>query len=376
MTTLLRGSAPWRDRFDIVLALLDREQAAYDPPGWVETVQLDCRGRLLPSLWAVRGLISRRRPDVTLSFLTRANTANALATAGRRTACLVSERVNTSAHLGGGLSGAAARAMVRLTYPRADHVIAVSQGVADDLERNFQVRGDRISVIANPVDHDRIASLAAEPPALPIEGDYIAAAGRLMPNKNFAMLIDAFARAKLPASLVILGEGPLRGALEEQVARMGLSGRVLMPGFLENPFAVLKQAALFALPSNAEGFPNGMVEAMACGLPVVAANCASGPSEILLGRAREDVQGSVHCNAGSLVPQNDPDAFATALQIVFDASERAARGAAALRLSRQFSVEATANRYWHAIEAAIAPPAGSLAASMRSNIQPVGEQSL
>jgi N-acetylgalactosamine-N,N'-diacetylbacillosaminyl-diphospho-undecaprenol 4-alpha-N-acetylgalactosaminyltransferase len=376
MSTLLRASSPLRDRFDISLALLDREAAAYTPPEWVETIQLDCQGRLLSSIRAVRKLVSDLRPDVTLSFLTRSNTANVLATAGRPTTCLISERVNASAHLRGGLSGMAARMMVRATYPRADHVIAVSQGVAQDLRQNFGVKQSRVSVIANPVDHDRIATLSTAAPALSLKGGFVVAAGRLVPNKNFAMLIDAFARADLPASLVILGEGPLRDALQAQIERLGLEGRVLLPGFLDNPFAVLKRAALFALPSNAEGFPNGMVEAMACGLPVVAANCASGPSEILLGRAREDVHGIVHGPAGCVVPQNNPAAFAEALRAVFEPAGRAARAAAALDLSRQFSVERTATRYWAAIDGAMSRRGAAPKSSATGDNHPIGEHGI
>src|SRR3546814_7503495 len=76
MATLLHASAEWRDRYDISLALLDREDAAYASLRWVDTIQFDCHGRLLPSVWAIRRLISRLQPDATLSFLTRANFAN------------------------------------------------------------------------------------------------------------------------------------------------------------------------------------------------------------------------------------------------------------------------------------------------------------
>src|SRR3546814_19623761 len=83
--------------------------------------------------------------------------------------------------------------------------------------------------------------MAAIEPAFSIQGSYIVAAGRLVPNKNFGMLIEAFAQSGLPGSLVIMGEGPLRGALEARIMQLGLEGRVHLPGFLENPFAVLKQ---------------------------------------------------------------------------------------------------------------------------------------
>lgn len=351
MTTVLGASAPWADRYDIKLALLDRETSAYSPPEWVERMELDCRGALLPSLMRVRRLVRRLDPDVTVSFLTRSNVANVMARA--KGACVISERVNASAHFGGGRKANASKAMVRLAYPRADHLIAVSGGVAQDMIDNFGMPDEKVSVVANPVDHARIARLADEPSPLRIEGEYIAAAGRLVPNKNFGMLIDAFDRSGLPGALVILGEGPLRGELEAQVERLGLGGRVLLPGFLDNPFAVLKRASLFALSSNAEGFPNGMVEAMACGLPIVAANCASGPSEILLDRRREQVEGIVHGPAGAVTPPNDPFAFAEAMRAVLDPGLRAARGAAARELSRQFSVERTARRYWDIIEKAL-----------------------
>ena len=220
LATLLAGSEPWRARYDIHLALLDDEPRAYDVPEWVELHQLDAGHKLLPSLTGLRALAGRLKPHATLSFLTRANIANAWAMAGRRRPWLISERVNTSAHLG---SAVAARAMVRLVYPRAAHVIAVSEGVVDDLAAHFGVARSRMSAIANPVDHRRIAELAAEPPAFVPAGPYIAAAGRLVPNKNFPLLLRAYAQAAPPERLVILGEGPERGALEALAASLGIA---------------------------------------------------------------------------------------------------------------------------------------------------------
>lgn len=374
MTTLLRASERWRSRYDMSLVLLDEEPSAYDVPDWVATTQLDCRGKSIVSALALRKHLSALRPDVTLSFLTRANIANIVATAGLPTTCLVSERVNSSAHFSSGMSARANKALVRLAYRRADRIIAVSRGVAQDLFENFAVPASRLSVIANPVDHEGIAAMAAQMPALAIAGDYIVAAGRLVPNKNFAMLIDAFAQAGLPGSLIILGEGPLRPELAAQIARLGLTGRVHLPGFVDNPFAILKRATLFALPSNAEGFPNGLVEAMACGIPVVAANCASGPAEILLGRTRETVRGLTPCDAGAVSPTNDAASFARALRLVHDPAKRAGHGEAALQASGQFGTDRTAARYWAVIEHAIASarpdPAPDAAAATRS--QPSG----
>lgn len=349
MTTLLAASQPWRDRYDLHLALLDREPRAYAAPDWVQTTELDCRGGLPRAIRGLRELVGVLAPDVVLSFLTRANVASALAVAGRNSRLVMSERVNTSSHL----TSRAAKLMVRATYPRADRIIAVSTGVADDLSRNFGVRRSPLKVIANPVDHDAIARGAGQAPPFPIHSDDVVAAGRLVENKNFAMLIEAWARAGLPGRLLILGEGPLRATLEADIARRGLADRILLPGFVPNPFAVFARAGVYALPSNAEGFPNGLVEAMACGLPVVAANCASGPSEILLDRRREEVMGTAFSSAGALVPTDDAGAFAAALAQIHRDAGRQRIGEAARTLAQRYSVAETTRRYWAVLEDAL-----------------------
>ena len=360
LVTLLGASGPWRDRYDMHLVLLDDEPRAYDVPDWVNVHQLDARYRLLPSLAGFRALAARLSPHATLSFLTRANVANAWAMAGRGRPWLISERVNTSAHLG---NARAAKAMVRMAYPRATHVIAVSDGVVDDLATNFGVARSRMSAIANPVDHRRIAELAAEQPAFVPAGPYIVAAGRLTPNKNFPLLLRAYASAALPERLVILGEGPERGALRGLATSLGIADRVDMPGFAANPFAIVARARAYAMPSNAEGFPNGLVEAMACGVPVVATNCASGPSEILAGRPRDAITGAIEVEAGTLVPTDDVAAFAAALGRLLAEPRRSDCGARARERSEAYGVERAAASYWARIEAALGVPSTALATS-------------
>jgi N-acetylgalactosamine-N,N'-diacetylbacillosaminyl-diphospho-undecaprenol 4-alpha-N-acetylgalactosaminyltransferase len=361
MATLLRYSGDRRDRFAMSLALLDNQPSAYAPPDWLPVHHLDAGGGLAQSARRLRGLVRAQRPDLVLSFLTRSNVAACLATAGTGIPFAISERVNTSAHLPRSLSGRVSRQLVRLTYPRARRVIAVSEGVAEDLCRNFGVAGARIRVLANPVDDDLIRARANEPVASPVDAPYVVAMGRLVPNKNFALLIDAFADAAVPGKLVILGEGPERAALEHRIADRDLGGRVLLPGFLDNPFPLIAAADCYALPSNAEGFPNGLVEAMALGLPVISTDCPSGPSEILGERPRGGRSGLDCAAHGLLVPCDDRGALAEGLRRFQDRDLRQRYAHAARIRADAFSVTASVDRYWEVIgdalaEASVATP--------------------
>lgn len=370
LSTILNASGDWAERYDLHLALLDDETRVYSIAPQVTVHQLDSRHKFGASVVQLRRLVARLHPAATLSFLTRANVANAAAMAGRGRPWLISERVNTSAHLGSGRAALFSRALVRLSYPRASHVIAVSEGVVNDLATDFGVARERMSAIANPVDHARIAALAAEDAEFAITRDDVVAAGRLVPNKNFAMLLDAYAASDVRGRLILMGEGPERAALAAQASRLGIADRLVMPGFVANPFAVLARAGVFALPSNAEGFPNGLVEAMACGLPVVATNCASGPSEILANARREDVMGPRKVDAGALVPTNDMTAFAQALARVHAAPDRAQMAQPAKARSLDYGVERATQAYWRRIEAALPnpmrAPGGAAPLSLRS----------
>lgn len=350
MTTLLRHSTSWRGRYDMSLALLDGEPNAYAPPDWVAVHRLDADFSLVRSVVRLRRLVRRVRPDIVLSFLTRANVATGAAVAGTGIPFIISERVNTSAHLPGGLAGLAGRATVRFAYPHADHVIAVSQGVADDLIHAFAVPPERISVLSNPVDGDAIRARAdvsdADGPAPP----YVIAMGRLVPNKNFPLLIDAFAAAAIPGQLVIFGEGPERPALERQIAARGMTGRIVLAGFTENPFPAIAAAQCYVLPSNAEGFPNGLVEAMTLGVPVISTDCPSGPSEILAERAPGRTAGLDMAAHGLIVPCDDRDALAQALRCLQDPALRDRYAKAARARAEDFAVSAAVARYWAVIE--------------------------
>lgn len=351
MCTLLRHSELYRDEFDMTLALLDNEERANTPPAWLEVRQLDCAKSSLKSLVGVRKLIHELKPDVTVSFLTRANVVSVL---NARGPCIISERANTSVHFPRTLGGLVSETTVRATYPLAARVIAVSEGVAQALRDDFGVPARRIVAIPNPVDIAAIAALADQPPPFEVGGPFILAVGRLIEPKNFAMLIRAFASSGIDAKLVIAGEGVERAKLQRTAQVCGVSDRVLLPGFLRNPYALMARAHAFVLSSSVEGFPNALVEAMAVGAPVIATNCPSGPSEILAEAPRERVGGLAFAKHGILTPMEDMDAMAAALIALEDTVRRDAYAEKAKARANDFAAAGAAQRYWHVIRAALA----------------------
>lgn len=206
------------------------------------------------------------------------------------------------------------RSLRRWLYPRSDHIISKSEGIKHALITHFGCRTGQVTAIANPVDIARIDMLAAEPPdhhwLTNRETSVILAVGRLEPQKDYATLLYAFAllRQSRPARLIILGEGGERFALEALAQRLGVAGDVDMPGFARNPYALMRDSDLYVLSSRWEGWPNALVEALACGTPVVATDCDSGPRDIL--RDGE---------FGTLVPVGDVDALARAMHAALDA---------------------------------------------------------
>lgn len=244
---------------------------------------------------------------------------------------------------------------IRALYPRADLVIGVSQGVTDDLVEHFGVSRAKSCAIHNPIDLERVRLEAASPlddpwfapdAGIPV----LLAVGKLQPAKGYSDLIDSFRtiRAAGPARLAILGQGPDRNALEALVASAGLSQDVRFLGFDANPYRWLARATVFVHAAHWEGFPNVLVEAMACGAPVVSTDCPSGPAEILTdGRD------------GFLVPVGDTAAHARRTLALLDSSELRARvrEAATLRV-QAFTASRIVERYAAAFEEVIgsSPP--------------------
>jgi len=217
----------------------------------------------------------------------------------------------------------------------SDYLVAVSGGVALEVRSLGWLPSERIILIPNPVLDGRLAVSAKSKSEHPWLGSHeipvVISAGRLTPEKNFGLLIEAFQRvlADRAARLLILGEGACRTELEGKIAQAGLADAVELFGYASNPYPYIREADVFALSSDYEGFGNVLVEAMAVGTPIVSTDAPHGPREIL-----------ENGKWGRLVSTGNADALAAAILESLDAP----RGSAQARV-REFTVEASGGRY-------------------------------
>ena len=180
-------------------------------------------------------------------------------------------------------------ALIRWLYPSSNKIIAVSQGLKDELVDFLDIDKDLITVIPNPVKLPLSISELTSPSchAWLEQGQppVVLGVGRLVKQKDFATLIKAFALVmqSIESRLIILGEGPELPFLQKLVFDLGIETNVDFPGFDLNPFSYMKRAKVFVLSSLWEGFPNALIQALACGCPVVSTNCSYGPYDILSG---------------------------------------------------------------------------------------------
>lgn len=297
---------------------------------------------------ALTDYLAGHRPDLLISADTYCNLVAIWARrlAGTSTKIIVSEHNTLSVQLRRPERRRAWRwrhapALIGHVYPQAHAIVTVSNGVGDDLARTCDLPRERIATIYNAVhfgpDLDRQAKAPLDeglfpPDDLPI----VLGVGRLVGPKDFATLIRAFAlvRARRPARLVILGEEQKRGErgrLLNLARSLGIEDHVHLLGHVANPYRFFSRASVFVLSSYREGLGNVLIEALACGCPVVSTDCPHGPAEIL-----------DHGTYGRLVRVGDHQGMAAAIAATLDAPPRPeflrARGAA-------FSAERAATAY-------------------------------
>ena len=296
---------------------------------------------------ALRDYIRASRPEIVVSFLSYFSVLTAVRAARVDAQVVFNQQTPMTAFLTdrdypwrGRWHRLLFSVVTRAGYAAADLVVTTSRGVADDLESAFGVRADRIAVVPNPVDLDTVTTAAAEPLDEGYQSQWhhpvIVAAGRLADAKNYPLLIDAMAllRQRVPARLFILGQGELEGSMRARIAERGLGDAVVLCGFQKNPWKFIAKADVFALTSHYEGFGNVMIEAMACGVPVVA-TASAGTRDIV--RDGHD---------GVLVENHDAASVAAALErLLGDTALRSRFGAAAREGAKRFALHEVAAQY-------------------------------
>jgi len=298
-----------RERWEPHLALFSGH-VTYDVPADVPRFVLQQVGWRTSwrTITQLRQRILELQPDVVLSTIDYATLFTGLALRG------IEPRPRWVARLGlntdrrsFSLRDFVSRVALRFLYRGVDQFVANSAGLAEQFQRRFAVSVAKMTTIFNPVDTNQLAAQAADSPLRPRDSSLplLVFAGRLHQQKRPDLLLDAYAelRRTTHARLWILGDGPLREALQASIDRQGWTEDVQLLGFQTNPFPFIAQADLFILTSDHEGMPNALLEAQALGIPAVATRCPFGPEEIICDHV-----------TGRLVPCGDAIALATAVR--------------------------------------------------------------
>jgi len=265
--------------------------------------------------------IHKEKPNVIVSMLTHNNIMamlSGLFFGIRVIACehnTLSEVIKTKE--GRRILGFPVSLLVKIFYRFAAKIIAVSGGIRSNLISDFGMRSEKVQTIYNPIDLIRINDLISDSPEHPFfreQTPLVIAMGRLTQQKGFDILLKAFSVviSEIDAGLIIMGEGPQRAYLENIIRDLGITDKVYLAGFQRNPYAFLAHSDIFILSSQYEGLPMAILEALACGIPVISTDCRSGPREILQ-----------NGQCGILVPVNNETTLAEAItRLLKDTGQR------------------------------------------------------
>ena len=337
-----------RDRYEPGLALL-RDDIAYRLAEGVPVAVVGPSGKSHPWTWPativrLARLIDEWKPDVVLSAFAHYNrlACEAIALSNTSPRWIARVAVDPTWDDRGYLKLWSSRA-----YRRAGQVMANSKGLAEALPRQYPSLAGRVRTLYNPTDFREIDRLSKEKPVLKLpHKPTVISVGRLNKQKRHDLLLRSFAMAakKVDACLVILGDGKLRSSIEDEIRALSLQESVLLPGFQDNPYAVLARCDLFVLSSDYEGLPNALIEAQGIGLASVSTDCPYGPSEII-----------DPGKTGLLGPTGDVDKLAAAIVELLEAPDtrRAMGDAARQRARHKFSVHAVLSELQALIESCV-----------------------
>ncbi len=280
---------------EIDLILNSREHIVYPYRGNIISLDLEpqenrsgllYQGKVFfKRLRLLRKLKREKGYNAVISFLDSANIANIL-TGKKFCKTIVSVRTRLSGENNWKYKIIVSN-LVKLLYNKADKVVAISEGVRQDLIDNFNIKKENVCTIYNCYDVKEIQEKAAMPcEEVEVEQDSfsIATMGRFVQQKGQWHLLRAFKevlKEEPKAKLYILGEGELQDYLYKMVDELEMRESVIFCGFLKNPFSLISKVKLFVFPSLWEGFGNALVEAMACGVPCIASDFKYGAREIM-----------------------------------------------------------------------------------------------
>lgn len=279
--------------------------------------------------------LRKNRPAAVLSSVFAANVTALAACCLTRTRCVIREAYWAREDAAGGslLGRLTNHLALGLLYRRADAIVSLSEDLADHVHRLTGIQRERVVVISNPLIHAEDAPPPVSLPSTWGNAPLVLACGRLVPQKDYPTLLRAFSqlRKHMPAHLVILGEGPLKGELAALSDELGIGKQVLFAGYSANPHAWMRRADLFVSTSRWEGFPNVLLEALECGCPI-ASTRSSDAIDLILDHGRY----------GTIVPFGDNQAIAQAMMA---ALSRGGRTMPESKHLQRFSIEAVTKQY-------------------------------
>ncbi len=281
-----------RSQYDIKFVVFEDADAYSNLDPAIDVICLHKRNRwdFLKLIYGLRKFIKFYQPDVVISAIYYTNLIALLSSINlrKKSRLLITEHSYPTAALQRTRLEWLKRLLIRVLYNNATKIIAVSAGIKQSLVKDLKVSSTRIEVIYNPVSLREIEQKVVSPsnPCLKSEESVIRiiSAGRFVFAKRFDRLLRAFAMVKEKIGnvhLIILGEGELLEQIKALAVDLKIGQDVTLPGFQANPYAWFADSDMFVLSSDYEGFPMVILEAMACGVPVVSIDCHSGPNEII-----------------------------------------------------------------------------------------------
>lgn len=267
----------------------------------------------------LRKLKQKLNVDCAISHLEGADYVNVLSTRGEKTILCIHGSKKYDRAIRGAMGWVRKNILIKILYKHASRIVTVAQGIANELQQDFSISPAQITVVPNAIDLKKIQDLSradSESFEELFDKPVVITHGRLAPEKNQALLIALAARPELRGKIktVIIGDGPLLDELVDHAKSLNLrvydrrtglplttEADVYFLGFLSNPFGLLRRSSIFAFPSLFEGMPMALIEAMACGLPVIARDCPYGPAEVL-NPAQQNILQNQRTEFGILIP--------------------------------------------------------------------------